>query len=243
MNKIIIGIVAKHGDLSKIRPDTLIRDEIKDAVFYNGAVAIGVIPSMKEITLVGPRNETEIYQNLNNMFSKKEIENMVAQIEMCDGIILSGGIASDAYEVWVAKYCHENNIPILAVCAGENNLVRAVGGTTKKVDDSECHDQQAKEYVHSIKVESGSLLHKMIEKEKIEVNSRHKRVIDNPSILQVSATDEHGNIEAVEDKSKTCFMGLRFHPESLYLTDENHNNIIKKFIEICSNVKRENLDL
>ena len=55
--------------------------------------------------------------------------------------------------------------------------------------------------------------------------------------------DENGNIEAVEDKSKTCFMGLRFHPESLYLTDENHNNIIKKFIEICSNVKRENLDL
>lgn len=243
MKKVIIGIVAKHGDLDKIRPDTLIRDEVKDAVFYNGAVAIGVIPSMKNITLVRQENEREIYQNIDNIFSKDEIENMIAQIEMCDGIILSGGIKSDAYEVWIAKYCYEKNIPILALCAGENNLVRAVGGTTKIVDDVEFHDQQTEKYVHSIKIESGSLLNKMIEKEKIEVNSRHKRVVDNPSVLQVSARDEHGNIEAVEDKSKICFVGLRFHPESLYLTDKNHNNIIKKFIEICSNSKQENLQL
>lgn len=242
MNKVVIGVVAKHRDVSKIRTDTLIRDEIKDAIFYNDAIAIGIVPSMKKITLVNSENESEIYEKLDVMFSQKEVDDMASQIEMCDGIILSGGIASDVYEMWIAKYCHKNNIPLLAICAGENNLVRAVGGTIKQVENEEFHNRQTKDYAHSIKIEEKSLLHKMIGTEKLKVNSRHKRVVDNPSFLQIVARDENGNIEAVEDGSKKCFLGLRFHPESLYLVDENHNKIIKEFISICSQEKnKENI--
>ncbi len=233
MKKTIIGIVAKHRDVNKLRTDTTIRDEIKDSIFYNGAIAIGILPSMKEITLVNPENEKEIYANLSHIFTKKEKENMIYQINMCDGIILAGGILSDAYEVWVANYCYKKNIPLLAICAGENNLVRSVGGTIKHVDDENKHNQQTEDYAHDVEIKKDSLLFKMIGKQKLKVNSRHKRVVDNPSNLQVVARDENGNVEAVEDKTKTCFVGVRFHPESLYLKDENHNNLIKNFIKIC----------
>lgn len=242
MNKVIIGIVAKHRDVKKLRTDTLIRDEIKDVIFYNGAIAIGILPSLKKIEIVNPQNEKDIYENLEHLLSKEEKENLIAQIELCDGVILGGGITSDAYEVWIANYCHKNNIPILAICAGENNLVRGVGGTVKSVENPEFHNQQLLDYVHDIKIEKNSKLFQMVGKSKLKVNSRHKIVIDNPACLSIVARDEQGNIEAVEDKTKLCYMGVRFHPESLYLIDKQHNNIFKSFVEICKQKKLEEID-
>ena len=240
MNKVIIGVVAKHRDINKLRTDTLIRDEIKDSIFYNNAVAIGIVPPSKKIKLVNPFNEKEIYENLDKLFTSKEEEDLIAQINLCNGVILSGGISSDAYEMWIAKYCYENDIPILAICAGENNLVRAVGGSVKDCD-AELHNQQTKDYVHSIKIKKSSKLFNMLGVESLQVNSRHKRVINNPGKLKVVAVDENGNIEAVEDKNKNCFLGVRFHPESLYLVDELHNRLIKSFIDICNEVKNEKI--
>lgn len=157
---------------------------------------------------------------------------------MCDGIILSGGTKSDAYEIWIANYCYKNNIPILGICAGQNNLVRGVGGKTKKVLNPEIHCQPDLDYVHSIKIDKSSKFFKFVNTQNMKVNSRHLNTIDNPANLSVSAYDEFGNIEVTEDKTKKCFIGMRFHPESLYLTDKTHNNIFKKFIEICSRKKK-----
>ncbi len=242
MKKTIIGVVAKHRDVTKIRTDTTIRDEIKDSIFHNGAIAVGILPSMREITLVNPGNEQEIYRNLDNLFTKVEKNNMITQIEMCDGIILSGGILSDAYEVWIANYCHKHNIPMLAICAGENNMVRALGGTVKEVDEK-IHYKQLQQYAHDITIKKDSLLYRMIGKQNIKVNSRHKRAVDNLVNMEVVATDENGNIEAIEDRTKTCFLGVRFHPESLYLSDENHNKLIRNFIKICSQNKKTKYEI
>ena len=66
------------------------------------------------------------------------------------------------------------------------------------------------------------------------VNSRHKNTIGDCKFLSIAAYDEFGNIEVTEDKSKKCFLGMRFHPESLYQKDQLHNTIFSKFIEICS---------
>ena len=38
--KVIIGIVAKHYNLNRKRIDSYIRDEVKQAVFDNGGIAI-----------------------------------------------------------------------------------------------------------------------------------------------------------------------------------------------------------
>lgn len=41
--KPIIGIVLKHFLKEEIRPNMFVRDEVKQAIFDNGGIAIGII--------------------------------------------------------------------------------------------------------------------------------------------------------------------------------------------------------
>lgn len=232
MNRPIIGLVAKHKDIDKKRTLTYICDEMKDAIFSNGGIAIGIIPSMKSITLVNQNNESDVFKNLDTLFSNTEKENLINQINLCDGIILSGGTESDAYEMFIAKYCHEKDIPIIGICAGHNNIVRGIGGKTKPVDNPEIHHSK-EDYVHYVKVDKHSNFYDFVNTNTFKVNSRHKNTIKDPCFLSIVGLDEQGNIEITEDQSKKCYLGIRFHPESLYSIDENHNNIFRKFIDIC----------
>ena len=233
MKRIIVGIVAKHRVVDVLRPDLVIRDEMKDAIFHNGAVAIGILPPCREIILVTAENESEISKNIENILTEEEKESLKAQISLCDGIILAGGSKSDAYEIWIAKYCNEKDIPLLAICAGQNNMVRAMGGTTKSVENPDIHCQFDKEIVHSVIANPQSNLGKVVGTKPFKVNSRHKRTVDCLGTLQVAGVDEDGNIEMVEDKDKKYFASVRFHPESLYLQDQTHNKIFEDFIEQC----------
>lgn len=65
------------------------------------------------------------------------------------------------------------------------------------------------------------------------VNSRHKCYTADASILDCTAYSPDGIIEAVEDNNKKFYLAVQFHPESLYKTDENMNNIFRGFIDIC----------
>ena len=234
--KPIIGLVAKHRDEDRKRTLSYICDEMMKAVSDNGGIPIGILPSTRKIKFVGQKNEEDVYINIENLFTNKEKENMIFQINLCDGIILSGGGNSDAYEVWIAKYCYENDIPIIGICAGHNNIVRGAGGKTKAVENPKVH-KSSKTYVHNVIVDKNSRFYNFVKKEEFMVNSRHKNTIADCNKLTVSAYDVYGNIEVSEDRTKKCFIGMRFHPESLYLIDKTHNEIFKNFINICNNKK------
>lgn len=226
MKKAVIGIVSKHYKENKTeRTDTYIRDEVKQAIFDNGAVAIGILPPDKEIK--------DIADNWKEDLSKEEYDSLISQIKLCDGIIFQGGMAADNYENIAAKYCYKNNIPVLGICCGQNIIARAIGGTTYKIPNPEKHMQPSKEYVHSVKIDKTSKFYQVIKKEEIMVNSRHKKVIKDCPNLDKVGFCEDGYPDVVEARDKDFYIGVRFHPESLYKTDENMNNIFKKFIEIC----------
>ena len=234
MSKVVIGIVAKHRNLDGNRLKTTISDEVKDAIFENGGIAIGILPTQNKVAII---EQNKIYE-VDKILNKKDKENLITQIKLCDGIILQGGILSDIYEIFIAKYCYDNNIPLLAICAGQNNMVRALGGTIKMVDNPEFHLQPNKEIVHSIKIDKNSYFYRIVKTEKLMVNSRHKRVVDNEACLRVSAKDEEGNIEVIEAPNKRFFIGVRFHPESLCKNFKEHNAIFKEFINVCKNDKK-----
>lgn len=225
--KPIIGIVSKHYAVHKSnRTDTYVRDELKQAIFDNGGIAIGILPTEKNI------NYTD--DNWKENLNKIEIENLFSQIDLCNGVILQGGIESDNYECIVAKYCYEKDIPILGICAGQNNIVRALGGTTYNISNPEKHNKSFDDYVHSIKIDKESLFYKMVRVNSMQVNSRHKKTIKECPLLDKVAFCEDGYPDVVESKDKRCYIGMRFHPESLYMVDENHNKIFKEFIKICN---------
>ena len=65
------------------------------------------------------------------------------------------------------------------------------------------------------------------------VNSRHQRTIKDCPMLYKVAFCEDGYPDVIEAKNKKFYIGVRFHPESLYKNDENMNNIFKCFISSC----------
>ena len=227
MGKVIVGIVAKYrdGDENQKIVDSRIRNEIKQAVFDNGGIAIGIISPNDEIQPAG-----DDWMKYNDLIDK---ENVIRQIKLCDGIILQGGDANEAYEPFIAKYCYDNDIPCLGICAGQNSIVRGLGGTTYKISNPEKHNQPRKEYVHSVHIDTSSKFYNIVKVAEIMVNSRHKRTVGNCLLLDKVGFCEDGYADIVESKDKTFYIGVRFHPESLYKVDENMNNIFKKFIESC----------
>ena len=226
MNKPIIGIVAKHDiNSEKIRTDSLIRDEVKQEIFDNGAIAIGILSANDEIQYT-----VDDWTKCENEINKKEI---IEQINLCNGIILQGGNSNEAYENWIAQYCYENDIPVLGLCGGQNSIVRGLGGTTYRIKNREKHNQPKEKYVHSIKINKDSKFYNIIGKEEIMVNSRHNRDIEECPKLEKVAFCEDGYADVIESKDKLFYIGTRFHPESLYKIDENMNQIFKSFIEVC----------
>lgn len=230
MGKPIIGIVSKHFAENDIRPNTYIRDEVKQAIFDNEAIAIGILLPKDEVLKVGD-------DWINNL-SQDEYNVLITQVNLCDGIIFQGGRACDNYEMIIAKYCYENDIPTLGICCGQNVIVRALGGTTYKIPNPEKHNQSMKEYVHNIRIDSSSKFYDIVDSEEISVNSRHKKTVDKSPLLDQVAFCEDGYADVVESKDKRFYIGVRFHPESLYKTDENMNNIFKYFINECKKSSR-----
>lgn len=226
MKNVVIGIVAKHKKDKTIRTDSLIRDEMKQAIFDNGAIAIGILSPNEEILFTDDnwtKNERELAK-----------DKIISQIELCDGIILQGGSESEVYEPFIAKYCYDNNIPCIGICAGQNNIVRALGGTISKIGNPEKHSRPKDTYVHSVKIiDKKSKFYSIIKKNEIKVNSRHKNSIENNPALNVVAICDDNYKEVVEADNKDFYIGIRFHPESLYRIDEDMNKIFKSFIETC----------
>jgi len=69
----------------------------------------------------------------------------------------------------------------------------------------------------------------------MEVNSRHKRTIKESPNLEQVAFCEDNYPDVVEAKNKKFYVGVRFHPESLYKKDIKHNKIFEAFINACKN--------
>lgn len=227
--KPVIGIVAKHYYKDHKRLETFIRDEVEQAIFDNGGIAIGILPPNED--------KIKASSDWKDQLTTTEKHNLYEAISLCDGIILQGGGYADEYECFIAKYCYEYNIPILGICAGNQNMVRALGGAIGHIEGKK-HDSDD-EYVHSIKLDVDSKIFRIIEKSEIMVNSRHSFYASDPGTLKITAYSSDGIPEVLEDKQKRFYMGVQFHPESLIKRDENMNKIFVNFISVCDQYKKE----
>ena len=235
MKKTIIGIVAKsidYDDGNFIWYDQTINSNLRYAILHNGAIPIGILPTMKTLNF-----STNDCGNDRYKLSNEEKNNLKEQIALCDGIILQGGQFSDSFEEWIANYCFKNNIPTLGICAGYNNMIRGLGGKTKENDKKEVHNRSDLKYSHQILVDKNSNFYKIVGCENFKTNSIHDYVADNLKNLTAVGFSDDGFIEIVENTSKKFYLGVKFHPEFLFLEDKIHNNIFKYFIGKCKTVK------
>lgn len=227
----IIGIVSKNLTVEDFFGWQWQRicDSIRYAINKNGGLVIGILPQKNNQTF----NQEDEHENIE--LTQFEQERLLQTLKLCDGIILQGGISSHNYEEFIAKYCYDNNIPCLGICAGFNNMVRALGGTTIKLINVDKHDRPDLQYAHSCNIiDKTSLFYKIIKQDTFFVNSVHTYIANKiPISLSVVAMSDDEQVEVVEAKNKKFYIGIKYHPELLIDKDDFENNIFKTFIDKC----------
>lgn len=150
-------------------------------------------------------------------------EQVLYLVRLCDGIVLTGGDHFVDNDFMITHYLYEKNIPTLGICLGMQAMALSFGGCSEvNVGNSHYLNE------HPVIIKKDSLLFRILGKEQIIVNSRHKTGVQNTNLL-ISARALDGVIEAVEDEGKKFFLGLEWHPESL--VNKNSDLIIEAFIK------------
>ena len=101
-------------------------------------------------------------------------------------------------------------IPLMGVCLGHQAICEAFGGRITYAPKL-MHGKQSR-----VKVDNLSLMFQELPKE-LDVARYHSLVADKdniPEVLNVTATDEMGEVMAVQHKTFQIY-GLQFHPESI----------------------------
>lgn len=230
MKKPIIGIIGKvqpqYGEDIWHRIDEV--DEIRYLIVKNGGTAIMLLPT--EATL--KFNDNDIKDD--TILSDEEKEELYRQIDLCDGFILQGGLYSSNYEIEMAKRIIELDKPLIGICAGFNNILRALG-TDVIEDKTKSHDIYDKDYRHKISVIKGTKLYNLINEDEYNVNSIHSMIAPKGKIegyAEISSISYDGLVESFELDDKKFIIGIKWHPE-LMLEDIFTNNLFEKFIEMC----------
>jgi putative glutamine amidotransferase len=168
-------------------------------------------------------------------------------VDHLDGVILTGGgdvdpalygcpphprlgkvdRCRDLFEIALVHEALAADLPVLAICRGIQLLNVATGGTLHQDIPSELeasleHRPKAArfEVAHAVEIIAGSLLHRLIERESLDVNSIHHQAVDRIGRgLVVVARAPDGVIEAVEMPSRSFILGVQWHPESTWNRD------------------------
>lgn len=187
----------------------IVYKQLCDCLFDYGVFPVCLIPKV----------------NNSGDISDKDLDKILKMIELCDGIILQGGECFDEYDLKIVRYLHQKNIPTLGICLGMQIMGKAFNGTIIK---NIGHDIST-DYVHYVKINSDSLLHQIIDKDYIFVNSKHH---DGVLGTDLTMTAYFENVcEALEDEEKCFFVGVQWHPE--YLNDENSEKLFRRFLYSC----------
>ena len=229
MKKPIIGIVTKPVEKHEMdfwnRMD--ICDEFRYLVLQNGGLPISLLSP--EITF--KFNDNDISDS--KVLTAEELNDIDTMVKLCDGVILQGGLASCNYEIEIAKKCVEYDIPIIGICAGFNNILRALG-TDVIEDKTNSHNFYKMDYRHKITIEKDSMLYNFIEKTELNVNSIHSMIapVENvKGFAKITSYSEDGLVESFEVENKKFVIGVKWHPE--LMLDEDATNIFKNFVEAC----------
>lgn len=230
MKKPIIGIVSKQRrkDENDLWNRMELVDELRYLVVKHGGIALMLLPS--ELTM--EFNQSDLGDD--KKLSDEEKADLYRQVDLCDGIILQGGDYSSSYEVEIAKYALQKDMPILGICAGFNNILRALGSNIYE-DKSKSHSHYDKDYRHNISIVEGSKLYEIIGTDTYKVNSLHTMIADKNMVepyAKISACSDDGLVECFELEDKKFVMGVKWHPE-LMMDEKYVDKLFSQYIDAC----------
>lgn len=232
MKKPVIGILSKNITIDDFYDWSWqrISNDVRYSIYKNGGLVMGILPQTTR------QKFSQLDESETVKLTQEEIDDLLYFVNQCDGIVLQGGISSNNYEEFIAEYCYKNDIPLLGICAGYNNIIRGLGGLATKIDNVDVHDRPDLKYAHDCKiVDKNSKFYEILKTDEFKVNSVHTYVGTKiPQSLSIVALSHDQQVEVVEAKDKKFFIGVKYHPELLVDIDEKQNNIFKRFVEVCS---------
>lgn len=232
--KPIIGIVGR-ADKEKLEYNVICCFEnVRKSIIKHGGIPILILPNQDiEYESLTPKEVDKL--------TIEEKQDLMKLVDLCDGILIPGTSKLYEYDKVIYMYAKEKDIPILGICGGmqqiaissikEDEIRNIIVPNNTLIN----HQQKDKDYVHEIKINEGTILSKIINKDKIKVNSKHKFHLENIDDLdiKVSAMSVDNLIEAIEVRNKKFILGLQWHPESMLDYDEDANKIFEYFINKC----------
>lgn len=229
--KPIIGIIGKvqpkHDEDLWHRIDET--DELRYIIVKTGGIAITLLPTEETITF----NDNDIKDN--KCLTDEEKEDLYRQLELCDGFILQGGLYSCNYEIEMAKKIIEMDKPLIGICAGFNNILRALGSDVI-LDKTKRHDIYDKNYRHKVNICKNTILYNIIKKDTMNVNSIHSMIASKELVepyAKISSYSEDNLVESFEVPNKKFIIGIKWHPE-LMLEEKYVEKLFEEFIRKCN---------
>ena len=183
-------------------------------------------------------------------------EDVAALAERIDGLLVPGGgdfapprayhagVAFDlvperqlAFDRALLAAMLERDRPGLAICYGMQLLALHCGGAlhfdvASDVPAAEEHRLADPADRHPVRVESASLLHRVLGAELVPVNSRHHQAVADPGRARISARSGDGLAEAVELPGARFALGVQWHPESL--GPDHRRPVFDAFVRACA---------
>ena len=154
----------------------------------------------------------------------------------------------DETDLLVLAEAERLNLPVLAICFGVQALNVYRGGTLVQDIGSEVPNclkhEQGKPLgrnSHGIDIEKDSILAALAgDAETARVNSHHHQAVKQAGRdLKVTARAKDGVIECIEDAREGIFvLGVQWHPEMSWETDELSGKIFKMFVSRCGDIGR-----
>lgn len=220
--KPIVGIVGRPGIIFNKYDVEVTEETYKNVILLSGGIPITILPPQCiSYNSVNPSDASRL--------TLQEKENLNRIMDLCDAIIMPGGLKTYEYDYYIASYAKEKNIPILGICAGMQVMAREEYDVKLELCPTNMHKTD-KIYAHSVYIDKNTLLYDILKKEEIMVNSHHRYYVPNKGIKNISAVSiEDSIVEAIENPNCNFNIGVQWHPEKL--GDENAKRLFEYFID------------
>jgi len=196
-----------------------------------------------------------------------ELETIKNYLEIIDGIVITGGAFDldpelfgtkerhqtiitkqqrTEFEIAITRGAIKKDMPILGICGGEQLLNVVLGGTLIQHIPDEIvspltHEQinPRDEAGHTINIKNNTILHRIVGKPSMSVNSAHHQSIKTISgNVIVNAIAPDGVIEGIEVPGKRFCLGVQWHPE--FLIDSGDKKLFAAFLTASSDYAQKN---
>jgi putative glutamine amidotransferase len=189
-------------------------------------------------------------------------EHAATIVDRIDGLLLSGGVdvdpqlygraphpklgrvnrRRDEFELALVRETLRRDLPILAICRGQQVLNVALGGTLVQDIPSEWrggteHDAAGERWsrVHGVELTAETKLRSILGRERLSVNSFHHQAVERVAEgLTVSARcPEDGLVEGLEAPGARFVVAVQWHPESFWNRPDSFHSLFEAHVEAC----------